>query len=904
MNKNFIIEKTLFALLILFSFTTETTAQCTITGGVILDDGTTAGQIDAGDHLQRQVRVNLFRDVDCDGSVGAGDVLIDVETTGKTGLYAFSNLVEGGAAQMVESSTIITNNNDAEETLANGLIDINSNSLDFGVTPTGNAQMVGLRFTGVGIPFGATIDYAYVQFRTSDLVVSSGATNQLIVGEATAESIPITGGLGSFTLSQRLADNPTAAAVPWNLQAAEWPLDAFVQSADISPIVQELVSITGWKTNSPVTLFMSYPDGTDGIFRALSAGSPTESFRPTLFVGWSLPETTGFNCYVIEPNADDLPPNAVFVNGSSSIPVDLSSNAFAGDVCSANNFIAYNGSTTSCYAVAERPNELRIFNRFSGRWSTIGMHGIQTMPMPEGIVEQVEAIAMDDEGTIFTVNTHVDGLAYFGTLDPLTGQFTPIGNPLGSGENAAGQVVNFTDMDALTYNPETGLFWAMQNSDILKLDPTDGSIVQDAFEAPGKDYITIQNLPQGLIDDIAIDPITGTMYGSNGAGSVGLFYLVTIDTETAEADIIAQFQTSTGIFVTDFEGIGFAEDGQLYAVTGEQSLIFKDRAFKVDKETALVEPIAIFTPNNSDMEGCACRRGTNVNDTNPEDIGTVFQGTGATVVVSACDDFIVDTEIICSSDNTQYGVLMTIQGGSVGANGYTVLNNFTGEMSLNVTGPVFVETGFTVGEGYSFTIIVADNPECVQTADATLVDCSTTAVEWLSFDGKATKEGNLISWATASENNSDYFILESAVNGSDFERIAQIQANGNTQNISTYSFVDKTNNGQTYYRLVQVDVDGVTDVSEVILVKRTSNASDAITLFPTVVETDLTIRTDNQLTDVLIRVVNIDGRLVAQYDFETLDTDLTLDLGNLAAGNYLIEVTSNNLTTSKQIVKR
>jgi hypothetical protein len=82
-------------------------------------------------------------------------------------------------------------------------------------------------------------------------------------------------------------------------------------------------------------------------------------------------------------------------------------------------------------------------------------------------------------------------------------------------------------------------------------------------------------------------------------------------------------------------------------------------------------------------------------------------------------------------------------------------------------------------------------------------------VELLSFDGMSTKEGNLLLWKTASEHNSDYFLVQSTIDGEKYTTVDKVSAAGNSNQVMEYSLLDtKYGNNLTYYRLLQYDFDG------------------------------------------------------------------------------------------------
>ena len=95
--------------------------------------------------------------------------------------------------------------------------------------------------------------------------------------------------------------------------------------------------------------------------------------------------------------------------------------------------------------------------------------------------------------------------------------------------------------------------------------------------------------------------------------------------------------------------------------------------------------------------------------------------------------------------------------------------------------------------------------------DIELWDITPTAlpVELISFEGVSTDEGNLLIWKTASEHNSDYFVIESSIDGEKYSPVDVVDAAGNSVEILEYDLLDtRYSSNITYYRLVQYDFDG------------------------------------------------------------------------------------------------
>jgi hypothetical protein len=66
-----------------------------------------------------------------------------------------------------------------------------------------------------------------------------------------------------------------------------------------------------------------------------------------------------------------------------------------------------------------------------------------------------------------------------------------------------------------------------------------------------------------------------------------------------------------------------------------------------------------------------------------------------------------------------------------------------------------------------------------------------------------------LSWLTATEKDNQYFIVERSADGVEFEKVAQIQAAGNSKHIIQYEFTETYPlDNPIYYRLKQVNTQG------------------------------------------------------------------------------------------------
>ena len=135
---------------------------------------------------------------------------------------------------------------DAEER-SSGKVLLGSGDLNLGQEDS-YAQTVGMRFTDLAIPAGATITKAYVTFVADE--VKTGSSSLVIAGQASDNPATFT------TASGSISSRPTTSAtVSWS--PAGWSSTGVKhQSADISSVVQEIVNRGDWASGDPMVLLV------------------------------------------------------------------------------------------------------------------------------------------------------------------------------------------------------------------------------------------------------------------------------------------------------------------------------------------------------------------------------------------------------------------------------------------------------------------------------------------------------------------------------------------------------------------------------------------------------------------------------------------------------------------------
>lgn len=110
-----------------------------------------------------------------------------------------------------------------------------------------NTLSTGLRFTGITIPQGATIDSAYIEVYAHEDEEDEAIVT--IKAEATDNA-------STFDLDNLITDRTMGeASVTWNV-TEKWTMWKKYRTADISAVVQEVVNRDGWKSGNAMAIIL------------------------------------------------------------------------------------------------------------------------------------------------------------------------------------------------------------------------------------------------------------------------------------------------------------------------------------------------------------------------------------------------------------------------------------------------------------------------------------------------------------------------------------------------------------------------------------------------------------------------------------------------------------------------
>ena len=155
---------------------------------------------------------------------------------------------------------IVTGDDDVEEHVANGSMDLTSTDLELAYEdegePATDEQIIGLRFVNIPLPTGAQITSAYVEFEVDETKNGTDPVNLVIEGELALDAAPFTD--LAYHLSNRTP--LTTANVKWSVP--DWTAaDGKFQTPDISAVIQDILDQSGWAAGG--ALVLTFRDDTD-----------------------------------------------------------------------------------------------------------------------------------------------------------------------------------------------------------------------------------------------------------------------------------------------------------------------------------------------------------------------------------------------------------------------------------------------------------------------------------------------------------------------------------------------------------------------------------------------------------------------------------------------------------------
>ena len=184
---------------------------------------------------------------------GTADITVRAtDTTNESVETTFTVTVsQPGSTNLIMVQSRVSASSDDAEQRPSGSVVLGSSDLELTLDRT-NQQVVGLRFTNLNIPAGASIQNAYVQFQTDE--IESTATSLTIRGEAIDDAPTFT--TASNNISSRAT---TTASVPWSPAAWSTIGEAGLnqQTPDLTNVIQEIIDRSGWADGNSLAVIIT-----------------------------------------------------------------------------------------------------------------------------------------------------------------------------------------------------------------------------------------------------------------------------------------------------------------------------------------------------------------------------------------------------------------------------------------------------------------------------------------------------------------------------------------------------------------------------------------------------------------------------------------------------------------------
>ncbi len=430
--------------------------------------------------------------------------------------------------------------------------------------------------------------------------------------------------------------------------------------------------------------------------------------------------------------------------------------------------------------------------------------------------------------------------------------------------------------------------------------------------------------------DIAIDPVTGTMYGVTFNRR-----LLSINTTNASATFIGTHAGTQYIAALFFDEVGnlfgYRQDGTFQ---------------KIDKGSAALQQVGT-APSYTYADGCSCSFGRVFHDLdapnaicptaqnkNPEfDITvsatnqTSSQQTGLTYELEIPGNrfSFIETPAVIAQRLFDAGLipannpaLVTISSASTGTDNKIVVTsfrtgavnttvNFTLKLKLVTLGgtynPVPLQSKITGLPAILGSEDISNDPGTAAPDDPALVDfCGgiTLPVRLLNFSGAFQNSAAVLNWQVDNQDKFSHYEIERSTNGSNYTNVASKLALPGSGKL-TYQQIDDLSGPDAignvfYYRLKMVDLDGRYSYSNVVMIRRDQKAVSGLLLSPNpVVNTNtLTIRLSaNNNSTAQVKIVDLSGRILHQQQNILVDgiNSITVnEMSRLQAGTYFVQV--------------
>lgn len=255
--------------------------------------------------------------------------------------------------------------------------------------------------------------------------------------------------------------------------------------------------------------------------------------------------------------------------------------------------------------------------------------------------------------------------------------------------------------------------------------------------------------------------------------------------------------------------------------------------------------------------------------------------------------------------------------GGTGGQPYRFLGTFTSDAAGTSTTTNNTRQYNAVGPAYNY----GSNPSCT---DITVNDigcssysfsywgngvtngsitCNTGAplpIDLLNFSADRIEENRIrFKWATASEQQNDYFSIQQSNDNEVWETLDVISGAGNSDSTLHYQHeLEIDAKTSAYYRLKQTDIDGTTSESKTVFVGPFDEGASAIRIFPNPADQEVTVSSGNEI--IVTDISNITGQSIDLSIYN--EAAKTINTSRLENGTYMLRIKNGNEIEVKRFI--
>ena len=179
-------------------------------------------------------------------------------------------------------------------------------------------------------------------------------------------------------------------------------------------------------------------------------------------------------------------------------------------------------------------------------------------------------------------------------------------------------------------------------------------------------------------------------------------------------------------------------------------------------------------------------------------------------------------------------------------------------------------------------------------------------IELISFKAKREYSDVIVSWVTATEINTDYFIVERSADGNIYETVTTVQGAGNSNSNKYYSIIDSHPlPGLSFYRLREIDFDGLVVLFPPVSIHIFNmNSEFEIASIRSLNDQIVINILSSGQDDFVLELFDDVGKLISHQSgkMTTGSQDIIIPLNNKASSIYILNLKTSESIISKKII--